>query len=276
MFNRLIPRCVSLKCVSSTNYIRTFAGHNKWSKIKRKKGVKDNARAARWGKASKAIENASRACGGDKTHLSLQAAISAAKNVQLPKEKINDALERGIKSKNLEESSSYETMRYDGMIQTSSGKVATVITALTDNRNRTAANVRAIFRKNGGELLPTGANDWIFENLSVVNVPRTSEWGDSEDEILIERALQGGAIDIASDGDNDFLVKCDLSDLKDVLQSLNRDNTFSGVSFELSAFFVRDREMLISLDDESSNFFGNVLDKFDEDEDIENIFHNAS
>ena len=136
---------------------RYFAGHNKWSKIKRKKGANDVARAKAHTRVSRAIEVASRSCQGDMADIHLQSAISAARGVQLPKERIEKAVERGANPHMKSEGEEYVERRYDGMIPTlSSGKIAVIIETLTENKNRTAANIRNIVTtKAGGELLHT-------------------------------------------------------------------------------------------------------------------------
>ena len=145
-----------------------MAGHNKWSKIKRKKAANDVARARDHTKAARAIEVASRSCQGDMADISLQSAVAAARAVQLPKERIEKAIERGANPNAKDELSVIR--RYDGMVPGSNGKVAVIIETLTENKNRTAANVRHLVTKVGGELLPTGANDWLFEHVGVVCV----------------------------------------------------------------------------------------------------------
>ena len=256
---------------------RFFAGHNKWSKIKRKKGLKDAARAKDLGKASKSIEAASRACGGDLTNINLQSAINSAKALQLPKDRINDAIERGTSSKD-SGGPDYENLRYDGMIQTpTSGKVAVIITALTDNRNRTAARVRALLRKSGGDILPTGANDWLFDHVGIITIPKLSDWTENSghEDNLIERALEGGAIDVIPNDDNDeLMVKCPPTDLQSVLHEIQKGDEFSPSTFHTS-YLAKDEGNLLTLDEESSSFFDEVLSKFDDDDDVENVYHNA-
>ena len=257
------------------NQIRYFAGHNKWSKIKRKKGVKDAARAKDLGKASKSIEAASRACGGDLTNINLQSAISSAKAIQLPKDRINDAIERGTASKDIG-GPDYENMRYDGMIQTpTSGKVAVIITALTDNHKRTASNVRSLLRRSGGDMLPTGSNDWLFDHLGIVTVQKTSDWAESDEEDdLIEKALEGGAIDVISSQD-EVMVKCAPNDLQNVLYGIKDGDRFFPSMF-YTTYLTKDEDNLMTLDDKSSSFFEIILMKFDDDDDVKGVFHNAS
>ena len=95
---------------------RHMAGHNKWSKIKRKKGANDEARAKQHSKAARAIEAASRACQGDKSDMRLQSTISAARAVQLPKERMERAIERGANPQMKTEGEEFVTRRYDGMV----------------------------------------------------------------------------------------------------------------------------------------------------------------
>ncbi len=222
-----------------------MAGHNKWSKIRHKKGANDVARAREHSRVARAIKVASRACQGDMADIHLQSAISAARAVQLPKERMEKAVERGANPHMKTEGEEYVVRRYDGMIPTgNSGKVAVIVETLTENRNRTAANVRHLVTKIGGELLPTGANEWLFEHAGLIwisnfmnnhddvvddrDADRSSQGAEVDKDALLECALESGATDVDfvlnaiddyncndSEGafDNCALIKCEPNDM---------------------------------------------------------------
>jgi YebC/PmpR family DNA-binding regulatory protein len=282
----------------SLQITRYMAGHNKWSKIKRKKAANDVARARDHTKATRAIESASRSCQGDMADISLQSAVAAARSVQLPKERIEKAIERGANPNTKDELSVIR--RYDGMVPGGSGKVAVIIETLTENKNRTAANVRHLVTKIGGELLNTGANDWLFEHVGVVCVSRNKRPRDEdesanargepvqEDE-LIECALEGGANDVdfgydedigASNKnevegiDNPIVIKCGTSDMLKLVLSLQADGYLT-TQFDYQ-WLVRSDDNKVLLSEEGLEKFEKFLDSLDEDLDVTNVYHNAT
>ena len=271
-----------------------MAGHNKWSKIKRKKAANDVARARDHTKAARAIEVASRSCQGDMADISLQSAVAAARAVQLPKERIEKAIERGANPNAKDELSVIR--RYDGMVPGSNGKVAVIIETLTENKNRTAANVRHLVTKIGGELLPTGANDWLFEHVGVVCVSRNKHTNEEEnatgepvdEDELLECALDGGATDVdfgadededtsnaeGDNIDNPIVIKCETSGLLQLVQSLKTDGYVSS-QFD-NQWLVRSDDNKVILNEEGSDKFEKFLDSMDEDLDVTNVYHNAT
>eukprot|EP00984_Skeletonema_dohrnii_P019723 scaffold9488_cov97-Skeletonema_dohrnii-CCMP3373.AAC.3 len=271
-----------------------MAGHNKWSKIKRKKAANDVARARDHTKAARAIEVASRSCQGDMADISLQSAVAAARAVQLPKERIEKAIERGANPNAKDELSVIR--RYDGMVPGSNGKVAVIIETLTENKNRTAANVRHLVTKIGGELLPTGANDWLFEHVGVVCVSRNKHTNEEEnatgepvdEDELLECALDGGATDVdfgadededtsnaeVENIDNPIVIKCETSGLLRLVQSLKTDGYVSS-QFD-NQWLVRSDDNKVVLNEEGSEKFEKFLDSMDEDLDVTNVYHNAT
>ena len=273
---------------------RHMAGHNKWSKIKRKKAANDVARARDHTKAARAIEVASRSCQGDMADISLQSAVAAARAVQLPKERIEKAIERGANPNAKDELSVIR--RYDGMVPGSNGKVAVIIETLTENKNRTAANVRHLVTKIGGELLPTGANDWLFEHVGVVCVSRNKHTNEEEnatgepvdEDELLECALDGGATDVdfgadededtsnveGDNIDNPIVIKCETSGLLRLVQSLKTDGYVSS-QFD-NQWLVRSDDNKVILNEEGSDKFEKFLDSMDEDLDVTNVYHNAT
>lgn len=267
-----------------------WAGHNKWSKIKHKKGAKDLNRNKLISKATKAIRVASRACGGDLTNLHLQSAVQAAKSIQVPKDRIEDAIQN-VKSSSSE--AEVVPQRYDGHVSTASGKVAVIVLALTGNKNRTAANLRTHFRKSDGDLLNTGANEWFFDHLGVAffqkhNVGQKDDENNSfgEEPLLeemqdqmMECALEGGAVDVdfGDDMDEHVLLKCDPADLHPLIKTMQSGGYTLG-QFE-SAYLPKDTSdggTIIQLNQDSTEHFETFLQKMDDDEDVSKIYHNAT
>jgi YebC/PmpR family DNA-binding regulatory protein len=170
-----------------------LSGHSKWSSIKHKKGAADAKRGKLFSKLSRAIMVAAKEGGGDPAaNLALQNAIEKARSYSMPKENIERAIAKGTGEG--ADGSSFETVVYEGY---GPEGVAVLVEALTDNRNRTASEVRHQFSKHGGNLGATGAVAWQFERLGVVLVA-----ADATDEgVLLLAAAEAGADDVALDGD---------------------------------------------------------------------------
>ena len=302
IFQSIIPHCDQhhhrFSNKKNSTFLNTFnsqtirwAGHNKWSKIKHKKGAKDVNRAKIFSKATKSIRAAAKACGGDLDNLHLQSAIQAAKSIQVPKDRIENAIQ------NAKSSSSTElvSQRYDGHIITpSSGKVSVIIQTLTDNKNRTAANIRSNIRKSNGDILNTGANDWLFDHVGIALVHKSKEndgkegsctlafggISEEEEEALMECALDGGAIDVdfGASTDEHTLLKSDPTDLHPLVISM-KNGGYTLSEFE-STYLVKDDgaggSATIQLDEQSTEHFENFIQKMDTDEDVSKVYHNAS
>jgi YebC/PmpR family DNA-binding regulatory protein len=169
-----------------------MSGHSKWSTIKHKKGAADAKRGQLFTKLSKAIIVAAKEGGPDPAgNLSLQNAIEKAKSYSMPKDTIERAIARGAGID--ADAAAYETILYEGY---GPEGVAVLVEALTDNRNRTASDVRHTFAKHGGNLGTTGAVAWLFERRGIVLVEAQ---GVDEDELILA-AAEGGADDVERDG----------------------------------------------------------------------------
>ncbi|MEM9352183.1 MAG: YebC/PmpR family DNA-binding transcriptional regulator [Planctomycetota bacterium] len=169
-----------------------MAGHSHWAGIKHKKALIDNKRGKLWSKLSKAIIIAARTGGGDPSmNLRLRYAINDAKAVSMPKDNIERAIKKGtgeLDGGNLEE------VLYEGH---GLGGVAVLCEILTDNRNRTAPEVRKIFEINGGKLGTSGSAAWMFERKGVVTVAADK----TTEDALMELALEAGADDVREEGE---------------------------------------------------------------------------
>jgi YebC/PmpR family DNA-binding regulatory protein len=168
-----------------------MSGHSKWSTIKHKKGAQDARRGKLFSKLSRAIIVAAKEGGPDPAgNLALQNAIEKARSYSMPKDNIERAIARG--SGQDADAASFETIVYEGYAP---GGVAMIVEALTDNRNRTASEVRHLFSKHDGSLGESGSVAWLFERRALVLVDGSAD----EDELLLA-AADGGADDVALDG----------------------------------------------------------------------------
>src|SRR5918911_3010821 len=169
-----------------------MSGHSKWSSIKHKKGAADAKRGKLFSKLSRALIVAAREGGADPgANLALANAIEKARSYSMPKDTIERAIARGSGAD--ADAQAYETVVYEGY---GPSGVAVIVEALTDNRNRTASDVRHVFAKNDGNLGGSGALSWLFERRGVVLVDADSV---DEDELTLA-AAEGGADDVTRDG----------------------------------------------------------------------------
>ena len=169
-----------------------MSGHSKWSTIKRQKGANDAKRGAIFTKVAREITVAARQGGGDPdANYRLRLAVDKARSVNMPAENIKRAIEKAAGGSDAEQ---YEEIVYEGY---GPGGVAVLVEAATDNRNRTAAEVRSMFSKTGGQLAGTGAVAWQFEPRGIVTVARA---GVDPDEVALA-AIDAGAVDVDTDAD---------------------------------------------------------------------------
>lgn len=263
---------------------RSMAGHSKWANIRHKKGAKDKIRAAILGKASLGIIAASTACGGDMSNLRLQSAIAHAKSVQLPKDRIEEAIAKG--SSKGSGAANLTNLRYDAMLNIGGTKIACIILALSDNRNRTASNVRLLVTKEGGgELMTTNSLSYLFDHVGHIVVENVQD-----DEALLECALEAGAVNVEQDSSDDdpdnnsttdsesqssrFIVTTKDTELFQVV-TLLRDQGYTIGQFE-HRYILQDEQLGgVQLSPSGEEALINFLDKADENEDVTHIFHNA-
>src|SRR5690242_188876 len=172
--------------------IRPMSGHSKWASIKHKKAITDARRGQLFTKLARAITVAAREGGGDpEANYTLAAAIEKARGYSMPKENIQRAIDRGTGAAGA--GAQIERVVYEGY---GPGGAAIMVEALTDNRNRTGADVRHVFDKQGGSLGEPGSVSWVFEKRGVVTVDGERY---SEDDLLA--AVDAGADDVTEDGD---------------------------------------------------------------------------
>lgn len=229
-----------------------MAGHSKWANIKHRKGSQDKKRGILFSKMSRAITVAAKTGGADPdANATLAQAIQAAKDVSMPKDNIERAIAKGAGNA---DSESYESVLYEGY---GPAGVAVMVECLTDNRNRTAAEVRHGFSRAGGSLGTDGSVSWMFTRVGEVQLGT----GSDEDEVLMA-AAEAGAQDIVSD-DGVLLVTCDPSDIQAVRSSLES----AGFSVERSESVLRP-STTVELNAED---LGKVLRMIDALEDLDDV-----
>jgi YebC/PmpR family DNA-binding regulatory protein len=188
-----------------------MSGHSKWSSIKHKKGAADAKRGKIFSRLIKEVTVAARLGGGDPDgNPRLRTAIAAAKAENMPKENIERAIKKGTGEL---EGASYEEANYEGY---GPGGVAVLVDCLTDNRNRTVADVKHLFERNGGNLGEPGCVAWIFEKKGLIVIENDKV----DEEQLLDLALEAGAEDVREE-ETEFEVISDPSDFESVKAAID-------------------------------------------------------
>jgi YebC/PmpR family DNA-binding regulatory protein len=237
------------------------SGHSKWSSIKHKKGAADARRGKLFSKLSRAIIVAAREGGPDPAaNLALQNAIEKARSYSVPKDNIERAIARGSGADS--DAEAFENVTYEGY---GPGGVAVLVEALTDNRNRTAADVRHTFTKHEGSLGGSGAVAWLFERRGMVLVGAD---GVDEDELMLA-AAEGGAEDVSLDGST-FQVVSAPEELSAVRQAIE-DEGFTVDSAELTMV----PKTTVELEDEAvAKKVLRLMDDLEESDDVQDVYAN--
>ena len=237
-----------------------MSGHSKWSSIKHKKGAADAKRGQLFSKLTRAIIVAAREGGPDPDgNATLATAIQKARDNSMPKENIERAIARG--SGAAAEGESYETVTYEGY---GDGGVAVFVEALTDNRNRTAAEVRHIFAKHDGNLGTSGAVAWLFERKGVVIVPGSVD----EDELMLVVA-DGGAEDVEADGSG-YQVTAAPEELATVRAALED----AGIPFESAELTMLPKTTVAVEDESTAKKLLRLMDALEENDDVQAVYAN--
>ena len=236
-----------------------MAGHSKWSNIKRKKGAKDAKRSKVWARIARDIMVAARDGGGDPgMNPRLALAVDKAKGTNMPKDNIDRAIKKGTGEI---EGADYVEMTYEGY---AAGGIAVYVDALTDNTNRTVADVRAIFSKAGGSLGQSGSVAFLFARKGVFEVP-----ADGVDESdLFELVADAGAEDLVLEGDH-FVVTCEVEDFGSVQQALDE----AGLLVE-DATLQRIPLSTNSLSLEEATKVTRLIEKLEEHQDVQTVSTN--
>ncbi|MFH0958059.1 MAG: YebC/PmpR family DNA-binding transcriptional regulator [Pseudomonadota bacterium] len=236
-----------------------MSGHNKWSTIKHKKGAADAKRGKVFSKLIKELTIAARMGGGDADgNPRLRTALNAARNANMPKENIERAIKRGTGEI---EGVNYEEIIYEGY---GPGGVAVMVEALTDNKNRTVAEIRHIFDKYNGNLGETGCVNWMFQKKGMIVI---SAEGLTEDEVM-ELALENGAQDVAVEEDS-FEISVDPSDFESVRKAVE-DRGWKIDDAEITMV----PQNTLKLDGKKAEQMLKMMDTLDDHDDLERVYAN--
>jgi YebC/PmpR family DNA-binding regulatory protein len=238
-----------------------LSGHSKWSSIKHKKGAADAKRGQLFSKLSKAIIVAAKHGGGDPANnLALQNAIEKAKSYSMPRDNIDRAIAKGSGAD--ADADAFESIMYEGY---GPEGVAVIVEALTDNRNRTAADVRHLFAKHGGNLGTDGSVSWQFDRRGVVVVPTE---GVDEDELFLA-AADGGADDIEQDG-----TVFQITSAPEQLAAVRTAVEEAGFSVD-SAELMLVPKTTVAVDDEAkARQVMRLIDALEDNEDVQDVYAN--
>ncbi len=237
-----------------------MSGHSKWATIKRKKGAADAKRGQLFSKLSRAITVAAREGGGDPaSNAALATAIEKARANSMPTDNIERAVQKGTGGG--DGAVDYEAVTYEGY---GPGGVAIICVALTDNRNRTASDVRHIFTKNGSELGTPGSVAWQFERKGIILVD-----GDGVDEeSLMDAALEGGAEDISEDG-SQWQVVTDPVELSSVRTALEGAG-FAAASADITML----PKTTVETGEKEARQLLRLIDSLEENDDVQDVYAN--
>jgi YebC/PmpR family DNA-binding regulatory protein len=237
------------------------SGHSKWSSIKHKKGAADAKRGKLFSKLTRAIIVAAREGGADPAgNLALQNAIEKARSYSMPKDNIDRAIAKGSGADS--DSGSYETVVYEGY---GPSGVAVIVEALTDNRNRTAGEVRHTFAKNDGNLGGSGAVSWLFERRAVVLV---SADGTDEDELTLA-AADGGADDVALDGSS-YQVLAAPESLSSVREAIEA----AGFAIDSAELTMLPKTTVEVADEGDAKKVLRLMDQLEDNDDVQDVYSN--
>lgn len=238
-----------------------MSGHNKWSTIKRKKGANDAARAKVFTKIGRELAVAVKNGGPDPNNNSkLKDVIAKAKQNNVPNDNIDRMLKKAAGDSN---SADYEEIVYEGY---GPSGVAVIVEALTDNRNRTAGEVRHYFDKAGGNMGNPGSVTFMFSREGVILIEKE----DVDEETLMIEAIEAGATDFISDDEDVFEIRTDANEVGAIRDALE-EKGFKAISSE-PAYIP---STLTALENETDiNKMGKMIEMFEENEDVQNIWHN--
>lgn len=236
-----------------------MSGHSKWATIKHKKGAADKARGKLFAKLARQIEVAARAGGGDlDSNAALRTQVLKAKAGQMTKDAIDRAIKRGIGEN---DGANYESITYEGYAP---GGVAMLIDVLTDNRNRTASDVRSAFTKFGGAMAEPGAVGWQFSRRGVILVD-----GSVDEETVMTVALESGADDVERDGDS-WKVLTDPSAVYDVKDAMEA----AGVATQSAESTMVSATTIEVTDKEDARQILRIMDMLEDNDDVQDVYAN--
>ena len=236
-----------------------MAGHSHWAGIKHKKGKADKQRSKIFSKLSKEITVAAKL--GDKDpamNPRLRSAIQAARTANMPKDNIERAIDRSSGN----EESNYESLRYEGF---GPKKIAVIVETLTDNKNRTASNIRTIFQKAGGSLGTQGSASHNFSQLGIIKIDKK----EISDEEVFELAIESGADECKSNSEY-HEIQCEVNEIYNVKKELEKKIT-NFISTEIEWVPLNKVKIENEKNEEVVNFF----ETLEEEDDVQNVYSNA-
>jgi YebC/PmpR family DNA-binding regulatory protein len=237
-----------------------MAGHSHWAGIKHKKGKADKQRSKIFSKLSKEITVAAKL--GDKDpamNPRLRSAIQAARSANMPK----DNIERAIDKSSAATGVNFENLRYEGF---GPDKIAVIVETLTDNKNRTASNIRTIFQKSGGSLGTKGSASHNFNQLGIIKIDKQ----EISDDKIFELAIESGADECISH-DEFHEIQCPMSDIYNVKKKLETVVT-NFISTEIEWIALNNA----NVDKDKQEIVFEFLESLEDDDDVQNVFSNAN
>ncbi len=236
-----------------------MSGHNKWSTIKHKKARTDAARSKVWTKVVRELIVAAKQGADPEFNSALRLAIQKAKSLNMPKDNIERSIKRGAGG---DDSENYDEIFYEGY---GAGGVAILVQTLTDNRNRTVADVKSLMAKNGGSMGEAGCVAWQFDTIGLIIIKAD---GQDEDEMMMQ-ALDAGAEDISLE-DDVFEIKTAASDLANVGQNLEK----AGFNIEEMSI-TRVPQNTIEVDEKAASQVLRLCQILEDNDDVQNVYTNA-
>jgi len=236
-----------------------MSGHSKWASIKHKKAIVDSRRGAQFSKLARAVMVAARDGGGDPdTNVTLENAIRKAKEASMPKDNIERAIAKGTGEGG--EADAIETVLYEGY---GPGGVALLVEAMTENRNRTGADVRHAFSKHGGSLGEPGSVAYLFEKKGAIVIDAKQY---SEDDLMV--AIEAGAEDISAD-EGVFEVVSEPADFTAVRDALEQ----AGVAMESAEMSYRPSS-LVPIDESQAGTLMRLIEALEDNDDVDEVHAN--
>ncbi len=237
-----------------------MSGHSKWSTIKHKKSAQDAKRGKIFTKLTKEIMVAARLGGGDPSaNPRLRAAIQAAKSENMPKDKIERAIKKGTGEI---EGERYEEIQYEGY---GPGGVAILVESMTDNRQRTVADLRHLFSKHGGNLGEPGSVAWMFEKKGLIVIEKEAV----DEDTLMTVALEAGADDL-NEEDDIWEVHTDPSAFEEVKSAIEGE----GISFQSAKVTMVPKNVVKVEDEKQASQLLRLMDALEDHGDVQNVYAN--
>jgi len=237
-----------------------MSGHSKWASIKHSKGKADKQRSKIFSKLSKEISVAAKL--GDKDpdmNPRLRSAIQAARSANMPK----DNIERAIDKSSANNENNFENLRYEGF---GPDKIAVIVEALTDNKNRTASNIRTIFQKSGGNLGTQGSASHNFSQLGIIKIDKN----EISEEKILELAIESGADECISN-DNFHEIQCPMSEIYNVKKNLEK-TIANFISTEIEWVPLNS----VDVEKDRAEVAIEFLETLEDDDDVQNVYSNIN